>query len=71
MSAQHDDVSADAQSAKQLSTRPSKQAITQRDSNRFPIPEIGDESFAGTSGEDGQVHIGVGVRVGNIVIGGT
>ena len=35
-------------------------------------PRIGNESFAGTSaGEGGQKHIGVGVRIGNIVIGAT
>jgi hypothetical protein len=39
---------------------------------QLPDPHIGEESFAGTSaGEGGQAHVGVGVRIGNIVVGVT
>jgi hypothetical protein len=40
--------------------------------NPLPDPKIGEESFAGTSsGEGGQLHVGVGARIGNVVYAAT
>jgi hypothetical protein len=66
------DVYANALDAKAAYQEAVDKSLAEPSFQPLPDPKIGQQSFAGTSsGEGGQVHVGVGVRIGNIVIGVT
>ncbi len=65
------DVYADAASAHAAYQEAVDKSLVADGFNQLPDPGIGEESFAGTSGGGLQKHVGVGARLGNIVVGAT